>query len=283
MNLKDRLAVYLGSEIASNWDRLAEIRVRANREVRCRCLDGSEIVCPSAKTDTVQKVVHMLMENSVYACENELREGYFTAQGGCRIGVCGKMSMVEGRISALAAIGSVCIRIPREKKGCADRLMDISDGSLLILSPPGLGKTTMIRDFARRMSDRGENVAIADERGEIAGCCEGMPSLDVGCRTDVMDGCPKANAIPMLVRACAPDWIVADEIGCGDDADALRDAARCGVRIAATAHAASIDDAFRRKHLCGLLEDGIFAAVVVLGKSPGQILRIKKMNHGVDL
>ena len=282
MEMKDRLAAHLDKSISQNWYRLAEIRIRANRPARYRCIDGKELSGPVTDAQQVRKIVHMLMENSVYACEEELKEGYFTADGGCRVGVCGKMSVCSGKVIALNGIASACIRIPREKKGCADQLAVLNCGSILILSVPGLGKTTLLRDFARQISDGGENVAIADERREIAACREGVPSLDVGCRTDVLDGCPKAMAIPMLVRACAPDWIIADEIGGEQDAEALRDAARCGVKIAATAHAANVEEAMLRRHVGALIEDGIFEYAAVLSGSLGHIAEIRKLIRGVE-
>lgn len=120
------------------------------------------------------------------------------------------------------------------------------------------------------------NVAVADERREIAACREGVPQLDVGSRTDVMDGCPKAEAMPMLVRACAPDLLVADEIGSRADAEAIRDAARCGVRVAATAHAGDLREALLRGQIAPLIRDGVFDWCAVLGPEPGKIKSLER-------
>ena len=223
----------------------------------------------------------MLMENSVYAREDELREGFFTAKDGCRIGVCGKLCMREGKVAAMSAISSLCIRIPREIKGCADAISGYAGKNLLLASPPGCGKTTLLRDFIRRVSDGGMNVCVADERREICGCREGIPQLDVGSRTDVMDGCPKAISIPMMIRSCAPDLIAADEIGGHEDAEALREAKRCGVKIVATVHASSVEDMLKRAGIGELLREGIFDYAVMLG-GVGRILEIRKFGCGVD-
>lgn len=282
MNLKDRLENRIDKRIALFWDELSEIRVRAGKPARCRLLNGSEIEGAVTEPSSVQALAQMLMENSVYACEDELRQAYFTAAEGCRVGVCGKLICSGGKILSMSAIGSLCIRLPREIKGCAKDLLPHVNANLLILSPPGLGKTTLLRDLARLASDGGMNVAVADERGELAACREGVPQLDLGCRTDVMDGCPKAKAIPMLIRACAPDLIIADEIGSEGDAQALRDAVCCGVRVAASAHAGSIEDAFRRKAIQSLFEDKLFGTLVLLGGAPGRIAQIKKIIHGVE-
>ena len=280
MELRDRLASRLDARIALLWDVLREIRIRIGRPARYMRLDGGEEQGPVTDASSVQALARMLMEDSLYACEDALREGYFTAAGGCRVGVCGKMPVNGGRIRTLSAIGSLCIRIPRQIKGCAKDLLPHISGNLLILSPPGLGKTTLLRDLARLASESGLNVAVADERGELAACREGVPQLDLGSRTDVMDACPKALAIPMLVRACAPDVIIADEIGGEGDGQALRDAAFCGVHIAASAHAGSMDDAFCRLQLQPLFRDRLFGTIVLLGETPGKIVEIKKMIRG---
>lgn len=283
MRLKDKLASRLDSRIALLWDNLSEIRVRAGKPDRYRLLDGGEIQGPVRDHASLRNLAQMLMEDSVYACEDELREGYFTAAEGCRVGVCGKMSVSGGRILNMSAIGSLCIRIPREIKGCARELLPHIRDNLLILSPPGLGKTTLLRDLARMASESGLNVAVADERGELAACREGVPSLDLGTRTDVMDGCPKSLSIPMLIRSSAPDLIIADEIGGTEDARALREAAYSGVSIAASAHAGSIEDAFLRGELYSLLKENLFKTIVLLGGAPGRIVQIKKMIHEVEV
>lgn len=265
-------------------DALSEIRLRADRPARLRRLDGTEISGDPICARDLQRILNRLMENSLYAREEELRQGYFTAADGSRVGVCGKINAGQCGVESLANIGSACIRIPREARGCAGELFSqlYGDGlaSLLILSPPGMGKTTLIRDLARMLSDDGWNVAIADERREIAACREGVPQLDVGSRTDVLDGCPKALGLPMLVRSCAPDLIIADEIGGEGDVQAILDAARCGVRIVATAHASSLREAVRRRQIADLLQGNIFDWCALLGPRPGMIRQIQSMREG---
>lgn len=254
---------------------ICEIRLRINRPARIRMIDGScaESVCVSETM--LEKAVTALSMGSYYAIEEQLRQGYFTMQGGVRVGVCGKMNRTSEGDFALSAIGSVCIRIPREVKGCAAPLWEkIGFCNLLILSPPGMGKTTLIRDYARIASNGGYDVAIADERREIAACLHGIPQMDVGKCTDVIDDCPKERAIPLLLRACKPQMIVADEIAPDSEAMALREASKCGVKIAATAHAGSMEDARNRRAIGDLLQNGIFSAVCVLGEKPGKIIDI---------
>lgn len=285
MNPADMLMRALGGSlakaVADAYDQLAEIRLRVDRPARLITIDGREIACETMDARQIASILGKLMNHSMYACEHELREGYFTAAGGMRVGVCGKTAMVDGCIRSLSGIGSACIRIPREVRGCGDDLARrmSRDGlkSLLVLSPPGMGKTTLLRDIARILSEDGRNVAIADERREIAACLEGSPQLDVGPRTDVLDGCPKAKAIVMLLRSCAPDVIIADEIGSPEDAAALFEAAQCGVAIAASAHAPSLAEALRRTETGALMREGIFDLCAVIGGGRGRIKEIHDM------
>jgi stage III sporulation protein AA len=164
--------------------------------------------------------------------------------------------MLSGELESIKNVSFLNVRLAHQVIGCAERVLPYlwrheKMGHTLIISPPGMGKTTLLRDIARQLSNgtrgrRGLRVAIADERGELAGCVLGVPALDVGERTDVMDGCPKRIAMNMLVRAMSPEVIVTDELGHAQDADAVRDALRCGVRVIASVHASSAEEAARR-------------------------------------
>ena len=180
----------------------------------------------------------------------------------------------------MAEIGSACIRISRELPGCADGVIDVIDGvdgivSAMLVSPPGMGKTTMLRDIARQLSGRGKNVCVADERRELAAC-----HLDVGPRTDVMDSCPRTEAVVRMLRSMAPDVIIADEIGSEEDAKALADAARCGIAVVASAHAADLEDILRRPCLASVLESGVMDRVILLGPRPGVVKAVWKRERG---
>ena len=139
----------------------------------------------------------------------------------------------------------------------------------LVIGPPGSGKTTLLRDAARLLSEKQLNVAISDERGEIAACRSGVPSCDVGTRADVADGIPKALAMPRMLRAMAPDVLITDEIGAPEDAFAIRDAARMGVCVLASAHSDSLRQALARPTLRKLLLEGAFQRAYILGRDPG--------------
>lgn len=234
-----------------------------------------------------KQLLERLTNHSLYAMDEELRRGYITVAGGHRVGLAGRTVLEMGRVKGIRDIGGFNIRIAREVIGAADRLLpallDRRRKTLLpslILAPPQQGKTTLIRDIARSASYGiwrhidaaawpARKVGIVDERSEIAACVRGIPSFDVGPRTDVMDACPKAEGMMMLLRSMSPEILIVDEIGRQEDADALKEASHAGVSIVATAHAYDLEDARGRPVLRALLEEGVFAACVLLRRDGG--------------
>ena len=272
-----------GERIALEADGLLEVRLRSGRPVQLRRCGGDWLSRETVSPDMLNRVLASLMDHSLYAREEELGQGFFTMSDGSRVGVCGRLVWNGQRVTGMAGTGSICVRISREIKGCADDLLEkVSPPtggihSTLIISGPGLGKTTLLREVARCLSNGGHNVCIADERHEIAACVNGVPTLDVGLRTDVMDGAPKAVAIPHLMRASAPEVIIADEIGCTEDAAVLADAVRCGVCVISTAHAGSFDQLMARRSLRQASK--LFELVVLLGGMPGNIIEVREGWH----
>ncbi len=264
---------------------LEEIRIRINGHIRC--VFGSDV-----RTVGVSEEKYMVNQNdclfilekicchSLYAWEEELRNGFITLSGGYRVGLCGKAIIEGGRFKRLANTTYFNIRIAHECKGCADALMKhiVTVGgaplSTLLISPPGGGKTTMLRDIARQLS-YGLNgampckVSIIDERAEIAGCWQGVPQNDVGPNSDVLDSCPKTIGIRLLLRTMSPDVIVTDEIGGSEDAEAILEASNCGAAIIATAHGSSVDSLSTRQALKRLINDGVFRRIITLRRRRG--------------
>lgn len=283
MAVLDRLAALLppgAARLLSRVEAVTEVRLRAGRPVQVVGMAGEALSEENLDAEALHNILAALMEHSVYARQGELDQGFFTLGDGSRVGVCGRVFMEKGK-PRLAEIGSACVRVARAVQGCADGLMDELTGpagprSALVLSQPGLGKTTLLRDIARQLSNRGYSVAVADERHELAACHLGVPTLDVGPRTDVTDGCPKAQAILRMLRAMAPRVIVADEIGGAADARALMEAARCGVPVIASAHADGLDSARARADLGGILASGILERAVLLGPRPGAVRGVWK-------
>ena len=295
MDTLQRLEMLLPDEaaraMAARREVLREVRLRAGRPVQLVLMEGQWLSRSVIDGALLNRVLAQLADFSLYAREEELRQGFFTLEDGCRVGVCGRLVFDGGAVTGLSAAGSLCIRVSREVRGCAEVLLPyiLRDGrilSALILSPPGLGKTTLLRELARRLSDGGHCVCVADERHELAACKNGVPTLDVGLRTDVMDGGPKALAMGHMLRACAPEVIVTDEIGGEGDARAIAEAARCGVSVICSAHGDGFGALARRRALRTVMDTGVFSLGVLLGRPPGTIQEIRLFDgeggHAVD-
>lgn len=237
--------------------------------------------------DAARKTFQLVTFGSTYALEEELRNGFITLKGGHRVGLAGKMTLGHDGGFTLREVTGFIFRVSREIKGCADAIMPYcisQDGlsllSTLIISPPGAGKTTILRDMIRqasygisRLGFPGSNIAVIDERNEIAACHEGEPQLDVGPTTVVLDRCPKARGLIMALRTLSPSVIATDEIGGREDLEALREALNAGVSVLATAHAGSLKELCIRRGFMELLEEGAFPRIVLLSRvpSPGTI------------
>ena len=197
-------------------------------------------------------------------------QGFITLENGHRMGLCGQV-IREPEGLVLRGIGSLCVRVAHEIMGCGKTLAACvrKGGGVLAVGKPGTGKTTMLRDAVRLLSDGGLAVGLADERGEVAACLDGVPQLDVGMRTHVADGCPKAEGLRWLLRALCPDLLAMDELYGPEECLAVREAAACGVPVLATAHAGSAAELCARQGIRFLLTEGVVSQVVFLhGRRP---------------
>jgi stage III sporulation protein AA len=276
---------------------LEEIRIRENRPLEVIYGDQYRFVsaegellerperayCPTK--DVCVKLIDLLSNHSLYTMEEELRRGFITVRGGHRVGIAGKVVLEKGAIRHIRDITCFNIRIARELPGIGvpvlPYLLDPSARSVhqtLIVSPPQQGKTTLLRDLARLISYgrlkiafpwQGLKVAIVDERSELAACMDGVPSFDIGPRTDVLDACPKAEGMMMMIRSMSPDVIVVDEIGREQDATSIHEAMYAGIRVIATAHGRDVEDILRKPVLRELIDQQLFTRIVVLGKRSG--------------
>lgn len=280
---------------------LEEIRIRENRPLEISYASRFSFVrMDGVLTDDYRgayvpgreeckALLERVTNHSIYAVEEELRRGYVTVPGGHRIGLAGRTVLDKGLVSHLRDIAGFNMRIARARIGFGAQvlpgLLDFKSRTIrhtLIVSPPQQGKTTLIRDLARCISTGewhhpaamgwgGRKVGIVDERSEIAASERGVPTFDLGPRCDVLDACPKAEGIMMMVRSLSPEVIVVDEIGRPEDASALNEAIHAGVRVLATAHAADLSDVFARPVLAKLAADGVFGSYVLLSRVNGKV------------
>lgn len=262
---------------------IREIRIRIGKPVFLLGLqgefslkndDGSDFIA----TDRLcEGMFHSINDYSLYAHSDSIRKGFVTIRGGHRIGFAGQAVVEDGKIKTLCNISSLNIRISHEIKGVSDGIMeemyDENNGikNTLIISPPGFGKTTMLRDIVRNISNgfarnKGMNVTVIDERSEIAACYKGIAENDLGSRCDVFDGVTKAEGMILALRTMAPKVIAVDEIGCMDDIEAIRQVSKCGCGILATIHGGGKEDLFRNKAVSALISDRLFQNYIILGK-----------------
>ena len=274
---------------APDFDGLQEIRLRAGRPLAI-VERGREVFLTGDGARTreagaawrvtaqeLRETMEFVGEYSLYAYEDELRQGYLTIRGGHRVGVAGKTVLDGDKVKSVRYISCVNVRLSHEVPGCADPVLPYlwgDEGLLhtLIISPPRCGKTTLLRDMVRQISDgsrarRGYTVGVVDERSEICGCFMGIPENDVGIRTDVMDACPKAEGMMMLVRSMAPEVIAVDEIGRYEDIDAIETVLYSGCRLIATVHGSSLSDIQAKPLFQRLAQEQVFERYVILGDS----------------
>ena len=248
---------------------ICDIRLLANRPVSVQTVKGE-----MTKAD-VALSAEELYETAQLLCERRLRvspettgKGFITLRGGHRMGLCGRVTCDRGELT-LQEIGSVCIRVAHEVQLCGREVAacvqrDKGLQSIVLAGAPGSGKTTMLRDALRILSENGIASSLCDERGEVAACVRGVPQLDVGRRTHVLDGCPKAEGLRWLVHCMCPQLLAMDELYGDEECVAVREAACCGVKVLATVHASDAEDLCARSGIVPLLKENVFSQVVFL-------------------
>ncbi|HWJ03205.1 MAG TPA: stage III sporulation protein AA [Verrucomicrobiae bacterium] len=289
--------------------RVEEIRLRSGCPLVLRTGQGEITLTGNGQTcrditkgfrvdgEMVRATLDIMTRSSIYAWEEEIKNGFLTLRGGHRVGLAGKAVLEGGRVKTLRPVASLNIRIAHEVKGVGSKLISylINNSGVyntLIISPPQAGKTTLLRDLVRLLSTgvpeiglKGVNVGVVDERSELAGCWEGIPQNDLGPRVDILDCCPKAQGMIMLLRAMAPQVIVTDEMGKREDLHAVEEAVNGGVTILTSVHGQDVEDVMRKPVLGEILTTGVFQRIVVLSRrlGPGTVEKIWDGNLGKNL
>ncbi len=271
-----------------NYGNLQEIRLRINAPLMVVYENREYFVSMKYElTDCIQdafmitkneirETMEYISNYSLYAFEDEIRQGFITIQGGHRVGIAGKVILEDNRIKSIKHISFINVRLSHQVKGCADLVVPYMVNEdrknifhTLIISPPRCGKTTLLRDIIRHLSngegiESGITVGVVDERSEIAACYMGIPQNELGIRTDILDCCPKADGMMMLIRSMSPQIIAVDEIGSREDIEAIEYVINCGCKLIATVHGSSIDDIKNKPILGKLVREKTFERYIVM-------------------
>ena len=269
--------------------KIQEIRIKVNKPVIINTANEELVLDYLVSKEELKYIITKISSYSLYAFEEEMRQGYITFRGGHRIGLAGQCVM-----EILRNISSINIRICKEVIGASNKIMPYISSfnkvyNTLIVSPPKCGKTTILRDIAKNISNgfsrinlKGKKVAIIDERSEIAACYNGVPQMNVGIRSDVLDNCLKTNGIIMAIRSLSPEVIICDEIGTMHEIEALSMAFNSGVKMILTVHGIDLEDVSRRKSLKELIDENILERIIVLSckNGPGTLEKVYKVQEG---
>ena len=287
----------LNEEIGEKYNILEEIRIRVQKPIILKFNNNEKIVRYLCNTEEILNILQAICENSIYTYQKQIAEGFVTIQGGHRVGISGSCVIENGKVININYVNSLNFRISRQVIGVGKKvlkhILDLEEKNLyntLIISPPGAGKTTLVRDIVRQVYSgikdykfKGLNVGLVDERGEIAALYKGVPQNDVGVKTDVIENVSKAIGMKMLIRSMAPQVIVADEIGNYEDVEAINYAICSGCKGIFTAHGSTFDDIYLNPVLKNLINVKIFEVIIFLDvKNKGVLKEVYKLNKKIS-
>lgn len=280
-DLKRVLPIFLSEKLEKNYDieKLQEIRLSINKPPIINYNNQEIIEDGILKKEDIDLMMKKISNHSLYAYEEEIKNGYITMAGGHRIGLCGEAVLSNEDIKSIKNISSLVVRINKEVKGCSKKVLPFISTkekikNTLIISPPKCGKTTMLRDLTREISNgsiytQGKKTVVIDERSEIGACLMGVPQLDLGLRTSVIDACPKSRGIMMAIRTLSPEVVICDEIGLKKDIEAIINALNCGISLVTSIHGYDIRDYENRMVFKDAIENQVFDIIIILSSSLG--------------
>ena len=298
-DLKVLFPVHIREKIKNDqwFDGLEEIRIRVGQPIELEYADETRYLldvggkmctcvregvrnakeCTRITGKDIAEMLSYISKYSLYAYQEELRQGYLTIEGGHRIGIAGEAAKDGEGIAGIKHISFLNIRVAHEKKGCAEKILPyLKDEkniyNTLLVSKPGAGKTTCLRDCIRSLSDGTEDldgmkICVVDERSEIAACHLGIPQNDMGMRTDVLTGCSKSEGMMLMLRSMSPQIIAVDELGRKEDFRAVEQAACSGVRILGTVHADAMEELWEKPYLKKWMKKEIFKRFILILRS----------------
>ena len=290
-----RIREVLETEIGENDETLEEIRVRVQKPIVLKFNKMEKIVRYFVTSEEILNILQLVCENSIYSYQNQIAEGFVTVSGGHRVGVSGSCVIENGKVININYINSLNFRIARQVLGCSEdvleHILNLEENTVsntLIVSPPGCGKTTILRDITKQISSgikrlkfKGINVGIVDERGEIASLYKGVPQNEIGTKSDVLENVSKSTGMKMLIRSMAPQVIIADEIGSKEDVEIINYAMCCGCKGIFTAHGSNFDDLYLNPVLKQLINGHVFEVIIFLSsKEKGKVDDVYLLDKG---
>ena len=295
VKISKKINEYINGQVDKELNQIEEIRFRNNNPIILKYNNKEQVLQEYTNSNDILEIMQRICNNSIYSYQNQICNGYITIKGGHRVGITGNCVIENNKVININYISSLNFRIARQVLGCSNKILkyvlNIENKSIyntIIVSPPGVGKTTLLRDLIRNISTGieeinfpGLNVGVVDERGEIASLYRGISQNNIGTRTDILDNIPKVLGMKMLIRSMSPQVICADEIGNSGDSEIIKEAFCSGIKGIFTAHGSTFKDILKNPILKELLETNIIEKIIILD-TQGEKGKIKSIYELIE-